>query len=105
MSRTKKHAEPAAESAEPGTVAAEEIASESQPLQVIDIEEAVAFESLSETQKLSGVSFFFGEIGMIQFPDGSQHFAGKHREFVTDPELIEKLTEAAKKPRSKIFPE
>jgi len=105
MSRTKKHEAPAAESAEPEVATAAEISGEAEPLKVIDIEDAVAAESLSEAEKLAGQSFFFGQIQMLTFEDGSKYHIAKHRDFITDPELIEKLKAAAQNPSNRIFPE
>lgn len=72
------------------------------PKQVVDIDEAAQIQAAQEG---TGKSFWFGEIGLLEFKDGTKYHICKRRDFVTDPKLIENLTESSKNPSLKIFPE
>lgn len=76
---------------------------ENSPIEIVDLESAIQQDTISPEQSENGVRFWFGEIGLIHFPDKTTYAANKRREFITDPELIEKLTKASQNPSHKIF--
>lgn len=77
------------------------------PRKIVDLEETIkADPSIPE----DGVSFFFGEIGVLKFPDekgpgtGGEYHVRAHRAHITDPKLIEKIRAfAIKNPTHKVF--
>lgn len=71
-----------------------------QPIEVVDLDTAIAAEN---TPPQSGQAFWFGEVGLIHFPDKTKFHATRKHDFITDPELIEKLKKAAENPSNKIF--
>lgn len=74
-----------------------------EPIEIVDLDAAIEQESLTPEQAENGVNFWFGEVGLIQFPDKTTYAANKRRAFITDPVLIEKLKKASENPSHKIF--
>lgn len=108
MARTRK-IEPEDENAEVPIVdspdeVAPETEPETQPVPIVELDEMIQAESLSPEQQQQGVRFFFGEIGVLTFPDKSTYHIKGHNAFITDPVLIENIkAHAALYPTSKIF--
>lgn len=72
---------------------------------IVNLDDEIAKESAPIEQQQNGVSFWFGHVGVIKFPDKSEYHARANRAFITDPILIANLNEASKNPASKIFPQ
>ena len=72
---------------------------------IVNLDDEIAKESAPIEQQQNGVSFWFGHVGVIKFPDKSEYHVRANRAFITDPFLIEKLIAASKNPTSKIFPQ
>lgn len=72
---------------------------QSKPPKVVDLEE----ELRSDPKAPEGHSFFFGDIGLLKFADGTSYHIRKNRDTISDPKLIDNLLEAAKNPSLKIF--
>ncbi len=70
---------------------------------IVNLDDEIAKESAPVEQQQNGVSFWFGHVGVIKFKDKSEYHIRANRAFITDPKLIENLTEASKNPTSKIF--
>ncbi len=66
---------------------------------IVDLEE----QQQADAAKTEGHSFFFGDIGVIKFPDGTSYHVKANRALITDPKVVENLLEAAKNPFLKIF--
>lgn len=77
----------------------------SSAIPIVNLDDEIAKESAPIEQQQNGVHFWFGHVGLIKFPDKTEYHVRANRAFITDPALIEKLTEAAKNPSSKIFPQ
>lgn len=73
------------------------------PVQVIDVEDAV--KPQPEGKPLTGQGFFFGEVMIHKFKDGTQYAVTKNRAFITDKKLIKNLKAASADPSLKIFPD
>lgn len=76
---------------------------ETDPIEVVDLDAAIQSETLTPEESQSGVSFWFGEVGMIHLGNGEKYHATRRHAFITDPKLIEQLKNAAKNPSHKIF--
>lgn len=88
------------ESGEPETIPPVE----SGPVPVVELDDVIQAETLSPEQQQAGVRFWFGEIGVLTFPDKTTYHIRGHNAFITDPELIEKLKAHAERvPTAKIF--
>jgi hypothetical protein len=74
-------------------------------LPIVNLDDEIAKESAPPEQQANGVHFWFGHVGMLKFPDKSEYHIRSNRAFITDPELLAKLNEAAKNPANKIFPQ
>lgn len=73
-------------------------------VEVVDLEDVIQSESLTPSEQQAGVKFWFGELGMLNFPDRSTFHAKQKTQFITDPALIEKIKAFAEKyPTAKIF--
>lgn len=70
------------------------------PKKVVEIDDAEQMQSVPEGV---GQSFWFGEIGLLKFPDKTEYHINQRRAFITDPKLIANLTEASKNESLKIF--
>lgn len=74
------------------------------PVKVVELEDVIQAESLTSEQQQAGVKFWFGELGVITFQDKTTFHAKRHTDFITDPDLIEKIKAfAAQYPTAKIF--
>lgn len=69
------------------------------PPKIVDLEE----ELKADPKAPEGHSFFFGEVGLLKFPDGTSYHIRKNRDVIKDEKLVENLLEAAKNPALKIF--
>lgn len=76
-----------------------------EPIEIVDLDAMLKSESLTPTEAASGQSFWFGELGVLNFADGTSYHARDHREFITDTILIENIKTAAANPTLKIFTE
>lgn len=72
---------------------------------IVNMDDEIARESAPIEQQRNGVSYWFGHVGMLKFPDKTEYHVRAQRVFITDPALIANLTEAAKNPANKIFPQ
>lgn len=66
---------------------------------IVDFDEQIQ----SEVAPTPGQSFFFGEVGVLKFADGTQYHIKKNRATISDPKLIENILKAAENPALKIF--
>lgn len=83
---------------------APEVETATQPVPIVELEDVIQAESLSPEQHQQGVRFFFGEIGLLTFPDKTTYHVRGHNAFITDPVLIENIkAHAESHPTSKIF--
>ncbi len=74
-----------------------------EPIEIVDLDTAVAAEALTPTEAQAGVSFWFGNgPDFIKFADGTSFHAKKNRCFVTDATIIANLKAAAEKPSNRI---
>lgn len=74
------------------------------PVPIVDLEDVIQSEALTPEQQQAGVKFWFGELGVITFPDKSTFHAKQKTQFITEPDLIEKIKAFAEKyPTAKIF--
>ena len=71
------------------------------PLQVVNLDEEVQ----AQVSQTGGQSFFFGDINLIKFKDGTSYHVTGSRKRIFDPIIIANLIEASKNPALKIFPE
>lgn len=71
------------------------------PIPIVDIDEVE--QQIASPSPGGGQRFFFGEIGVLKFDDGTKFHIRKHHQLVTDPAEITNLIEAAKNPAHKIF--
>lgn len=71
------------------------------PIQVVDIEEAVAVGGNEPAPE--GVRFCFNSVQLFKFEDGTSYHAAKQRAIISDEKLIANLTEAAKNKSNFIF--
>lgn len=71
------------------------------PLPIVNLDEQ--FQSQFAPPGQAGQGFFFGDINVLKFPDGSTYHIQKAHATIYDPALIEKLTAASKNPALKIF--
>ncbi len=75
-----------------------------QPVPIVELEDVIQAESLSPAEQQQGVRFFFGEIGLLTFPDKTTYHIKGRNAFVTDPQVIENLKAYAEaNPTAKIF--
>lgn len=72
---------------------------------IVNLDDEITKESAPVEQQQNGVYFWFGHVGLLKFPDKSEYHVRSNRVFVTDPVLIANLTELAKNPSHKIFPQ
>lgn len=72
---------------------------------IVNMDDEIARESAPIEQQRNGVSYWFGHVGMLKFPDKTEYHVRANRVFITDLALIANLTEAAKNPANKIFPQ
>jgi hypothetical protein len=74
------------------------------PVEVVDLDDVIAAEALSPEQQQAGVKFWFGEIGILTFPDKTTYHVRGHNAFITDPQLIENLKAfSLANPNAKVF--
>lgn len=74
-------------------------------VQVADIDDAIV-EATQPEVAANGKRFFFGNVDVLKFKDGTQYHIQKQHAFVTDQKVISNLIEhAAANPHAKIFPE
>lgn len=96
MSAHKKHKN---ESEQPET-------QDDEPIEIVDLDTAIAAEALTPAEAQAGVSFWFGNGPEFhKFADGTSFHATKNRCFVTDATTIENLKTAAEKPSNRITAE
>lgn len=74
------------------------------PVEVADIEDEILATTQPELAA-QGKRFFFGNIALFNFPDGSSYHVQKAHALVTNPQTVENLIEAAKNKHNKIFPQ
>jgi hypothetical protein len=72
---------------------------------IVNLDDEIARETAPVELQKNGVNFWFGHVGVVKFPDKTEYHVKSNRAFITDPTLIANLTEAAKNPASKIFPQ
>lgn len=75
------------------------------PLDIVDLDAVIESESRTPEETKSGVSFWFGEVGVFKFDDGTSYHASRNRAFITDPKLIANLKTASQNKTSKIIAE
>lgn len=90
---------------EPDETPIPELAPESAAIPIVNLDDEIARESAPIEQQRNGVLYWFGHVGMLKFPDKTEYHVRANRAFITDPALIANLTEAAKNPANKIFPQ
>jgi hypothetical protein len=74
------------------------------PVEIVELDDVIQAESLTPVQQRDGIRFWFGEIGVLTFPDKSTYHITQHSVFITDTDLIAKLKEYAERvPTAKIF--
>ena len=71
-----------------------------EPLSVVEIDPSKPTEAATPKD---GTSFYFGEIQVLNFADGTSFHVKQQRATVSDAKLIANLKEAAKNPSNKIF--
>lgn len=74
-----------------------------EPIEIVDLDAMLKSESLTPAEAATGQSFWFGELGVFNFADGTSYHARAHRDFITDPALIENIKTVAQNPTLKIF--
>lgn len=73
------------------------------PLKVVDLDERITAQTMPEG--VQGQNFFFGDINLLKFPDGSTYHIQRRHVTIFDPKVIANLLEASKNSALKIFPE
>lgn len=74
------------------------------PIEVADIEDEILATTQPELAA-QGKRFFFGNITLFNFPDGSSYHVQKAHALVTNPKIIANLIEASENKHNKIFPQ
>ncbi len=75
-----------------------------EPIKIVELDDVIQSQTLSPEQQKDGVKFFFGEIGVLTFPDKSTYHVRSHTAFITDPLVIHNIkTFAESNPGQKIF--
>lgn len=74
----------------------------SEAVEIADMEEAELQVTQPESAA-SGKRFFFGEVGVLKFDDGTTYHIQKHHVTLTDQSVIANVMKEAEKPNSKIF--
>ncbi len=75
-----------------------------EPIKIVELDDVIQSQTLSPEQQKDGIKFFFGEIGVLTFPDKSTYHVRSHTAFITDPLVIHNIkTFAESNPGQKIF--
>lgn len=80
-----------------------ETAQSSSPVAVVDFEEAVKPKRAKRASEPQDVNFWFGEIGVLEFPKGRTLHVKAHSMTISDPEIIAHLDKLAEDRQNKIF--